>query len=162
MKKILLDLFLMLLLSFENAFGWEGVVKSISDGDTITIYPEFARETAVKVRLYGIDAPELKQEFGIESRECLKGLINDRVLKIETFGFDKYKRILGILYDGNGDDINQKMIQNGCAWVYAKYCKIPRCKDWVKDERKALQNKLGLWNGQEVTPPWKWRKMFKR
>ena len=66
------------------------VCTSVIDGDT------FKLETGVKVRLIGIDAPELSQPGGEESREYLAQLILNKGVTLET-GYedrDKYNHRL--------------------------------------------------------------------
>ena len=48
-----------------SAEQFTGKVVGISDGDTINVLRE---GKAVKVRLYGIDAPEKAQAFGTQAR----------------------------------------------------------------------------------------------
>ena len=58
-----------------------GIVVDVHDGDTLTIK---SGATRTKVRLAGIDAPELNQFFGVESRNSLRSLaINKEVQKID-------------------------------------------------------------------------------
>lgn len=45
------------------------------------------------------------------------------------------------------------MVLNGYAWAYVKYSKI-----YVDQEKLARENKLGLWQSSDPTPPWVWRK----
>ena len=105
-----------------------------------------------KVRLYGIDAPEKKQDYGQKSRKFLASLIAGQVVEVEPKGKDRYKRTLGIIYY-KGQDINAQMVKNGYAWAYVKYSKI-----YVDQEKTARKNKLGLWQSSDPTPPWEWRK----
>lgn len=105
-----------------------------------------------KVRLYGIDAPELKQPYGKKSKQFLASLIAGQVVEVESKGKDRYKRTLGIIHH-KGQDINAQMVLNGYAWAYAKYSII-----YVDHERLARENKRGLWQSSDPTPPWEWRK----
>ena len=51
-------------------------INSIHDGDTINITTHNNKK--VKIRLYGIDAPELKQPFGEQSQLCLEEMIKNQ------------------------------------------------------------------------------------
>ena len=108
----------------------------------------------------GIDAPEMKQPFGFESRQCLANLINNQLVQIISFGEDRYKRILAkILIEKI--DINLAMIKNGCAWFYRRYKNTLDIDDQVmydKAEIFAIENKKGLFSNQEAEAPWVWRK----
>lgn len=98
-------------------FALSGKVISTHDGDTITI---LQNKEQTKVRLYGIDAPEKKQDYGQRSKQFLASLIAGQVVEVEPKGKDRYKRTLGIIYY-KGQDINAQMVLNGYAWAYVKY-----------------------------------------
>ena len=130
-------------------FALSGKVVSIHDGDTITI---LQNKTQIKVRLFGVDAPELKQPYGKKSKQFLANLIAGKVVEVEENGKDRYKRTIGTVYL-NGVDINAQMVANGYAWAYRKFS-----KKYTAHESKAKSQKLGLWRDKEPTPPWEWRK----
>lgn len=144
MKSILL-----LAMLYASLFAFNGKVVSIHDGDTITI---LQGKQQIKVRLFGIDAPELKQPYGKKSKQFLASLIAGQVVEVEPKGKDRYKRTLGIIYY-KWQDINVQMVLNGYAWAYEKYSRI-----YVDQEKLAREKKLGLWQSSDPTPPWEWRK----
>ena len=144
MKSILL-----LAMLYASLFAFNGKVVSIHDGDTITV---LSGKEQTKVRLFGIDAPELKQPYGKKSKQFLASLIAGQVVEVEPKGKDKYKRTLGIIHY-KGQDINAQMVLNGYAWAYVKYSRM-----YVDHESAARKNKLGLWQSSNPTPPWQWRK----
>ena len=130
-------------------FALSGKVVSIHDGDTITI---LQGKQQIKVRLFGIDAPESEQPYGKKSKQFLANLIAGEVVEVEPKGKDRYKRTLGIIHH-KGQDINAQMVLNGYAWAYVKYSRI-----YVDQEKTAREKKLGLWQSSNPTPPWEWRK----
>lgn len=130
-------------------FALSGKVISTHDGDTITV---LSGKEQTKVRLYGIDAPEKKQDYGQKSKQFLASLIAGQVVEVEPKGKDRYKRTLGIIHH-KGQDINAQMVLNGYAWAYVKYSRI-----YVDQEKTARENKRGLWQSSNPTPPWEWRK----
>jgi endonuclease YncB( thermonuclease family) len=71
-----------------------GTVIDVHDGDSIRLATPQGR---VKVRLLHIDAPELEQANGIESRENLRALSWDKVAAVTTHGCDMYGITLGIV-----------------------------------------------------------------
>lgn len=144
MKSILL-----LAMLYTSLFAFNGKVVSIHDGDTITV---LQNKQKIKVRLFGIDAPEKKQDYGQRSKQFLASLIAGQVVEVEPKGKDRYKRTLGIIYH-KGQDINAQMVLNGYAWAYVKYSRI-----YVDQEKLARENKRGLWQSSNPTPPWEWRK----
>ena len=138
-----------LISSFSNANNLK-----IIDGDTIHI-------GKIKYRLYGIDAPEIKQECkrnnkkylcGVEATKFLQSLIkDDESISCVNKNIDRYKRIVAVCHYLN-EDLSKLMVRNGWAIAYRRYS-----KDYVDDENYAKENKLGIWNGQFIEP-YKWRK----
>jgi ATP-dependent hsl protease ATP-binding subunit hslU len=146
MRTKILALILFLPLSL---FAFSAKVIKISDGDTITV---LSGKEPTKVRLYGIDAPEKKQDYGQKSKQFLASLIAGQMVEVEPKGKDRYKRTLGIIYY-KGQDINAQMVLNGYAWAYVKYSRM-----YVDHESAARKNKRGLWQSNDPTPPWQLRK----
>ena len=144
MKSILL-----LAILYASLFAFVGKVISTHDGDTITV---LSGKEQTKVRLYGIDAPEKKQDYGQRSKQFLASLIAGQIVEVEPKGKDRYKRTLGIIHF-KGQDINAEIVLNGYAWAYVKYSRI-----YVDQEKTARENKRGLWQSSNPTPPWVWRK----
>lgn len=142
-------LFFAILAIASPLFALSGKVVSIHDGDTITV---LQNKQQIKVRLFGIDAPELKQPYGKKSKQFLANLIAGKVVEVEPKGKDRYKRTLGIIHF-KGQDINAQMALSGYAWAYVKYSRI-----YVDQEKLARENKRGLWQSSNPTPPWVWRK----
>lgn len=140
---------LFLVLATLSLLAHPAKVIKISDGDTITI---LQNKTQIKVRLYGIDAPELKQPYGKKSKQFLANLIVGEVVEVDENGKDRYKRTLGIIRYKD-QDINAQMVLNGYAWAYVKYSKI-----YVDQEKLAREKKRGLWQSSDPAPPWQWRK----
>lgn len=140
---------LLLIMLHVSLFAFSAKVIKISDGDTIVV---LSGKEQTKVRLYGIDAPEKKQDYGQKSRQFLASLIAGQIVEVEPKGKDRYKRTLGIIHY-KGQDINAQMVLNGYAWAYVKYSRI-----YVDQEKTARENKLGLWQSSNPTPPWEWRK----
>ena len=130
-------------------FALSGKVIKVSDGDTITV---LQGKQQVKVRLYGIDAPELKQPYGKKSKQFLANLIAGEVVEVEENGKDRYKRTIGTIYLDD-KDINAQMVENGYAWAYRKFS-----KKYAPQESGAKYQKLGLWRDEEPVPPWEWRR----
>ncbi len=128
-------------------------VTRVIDGDTV-ILSESGRS-----RLAGIDAPELKQLGGHESKEALKLLTNKKdiyCLKMNTA--DRYGRSLCELYVG-AYNINELMVIHGWAWDYKEYSHA-RYEDAMLD---AQINHRGIWyEGSNNTPPWKWRRLQRK
>lgn len=139
----------------------EGKVVSVHDGDTITLLDATHRQH--KIRLAGIDAPELSQAFGRVSRQHLADQVVGRTVVIEWSKRDKYQRLVGKILL-NGRDINITQIEAGLAWHYKKYAteQIPEDRQrYARAEEQARASRLDLWQYSHAVPPWDYRKTKK-
>ena len=123
-------------------------VKSVHDGDTFTLSDGQA------VRLWGVDAPELKQTHGTASRDALARLLTSGPVQLVPRGFDRYKRALAEV-TVNGSDVGTQLVRNGDAWHYQKYA--PKRDDLAKAQAEAKANKAGLWSDPAPVAPWDFR-----
>ena len=141
-------------------------IPKIIDGDTVYI-------NNYKIRLEGIDAPEMKQKCkkaklkissiigytfyedyycGKNSKESLTAKVKGSKIKCISFTKDRYKRYLAKCFKGK-INLNRWMVRNGYAIAYRRYS-----KEYIPDEDFAKENKLGLWQGKFLNPE-KWRKL---
>jgi micrococcal nuclease len=136
----------------------EGVIINVVDGDTVHLLNN--NQEKLKVRLHHIDAPELDQSYGKESKFVLEQLILDKKVTIISDKTDKYKRLLGVI-SLDEVDVNLEMIKAGAAWHFKKYAKFDQAQDQYQiyddNEHQAKLKKRGLWR-EKATPPWQWRK----
>lgn len=153
MKKINVLFFLFIISTLTLAFT--GKVVKVADGDTITV---LKGEEKVRVRFYGIDAPEKKQEYGIKSLDVLKKMIDGKVVEVKEKDKDQYGRVVGEVYF-EGKNLNTYMLENGHVWWYKQYSKNER--EYEAAEMKAKKERLGLWKENNPTPPWEFRKKNK-
>ena len=139
--------------------GWKGEVVKVPDGDTLHV--KKGRKT-VKVRLYGIDCPEKRQNFGRPATQFTTQRLLGKKVKVETVDTDRYGRTVGLVSIG-GKLINRELVRAGYAWIYPAYCKKqPLCNELSKLEEKARKRKAGLWRDKKPLPPWEWRKRNQR
>lgn len=147
---------LLFVTSFASAELLSGTVTSVHDGDTITLHTEAGTK---KIRLAGIDAPEIKQPYGIESRDALRQDVLNRTVTVDTTKLDKYGRSVGkVLIDD--EDINLKQVTRGLAWVYTGYIKELHQQDqllYIAAEKAANDARIALWSRLEPVSPWVWR-----
>lgn len=130
------------------------VIKKIIDGDTLDIN---GPDGEARVRLYGIDAPEIGQRYGQDAKNFLEVTAKSEDLQIDTMTQDHYGRVVGVLYI-DGRNINREMVKAGAAWVYRPFCRAEFCPEWVGLESDARINRRGLWYDQSPVPPWEWRR----
>jgi endonuclease YncB( thermonuclease family) len=115
------------------------------DGDTITVLDSANKQH--KIRLSGIDAPELGQAYGRASRDNLAEHVAGKAVSIEWNKQDKYGRVVGkVLLDGYDQCLEQ--VRSGFAWHYKKYEKEQTPEDrlsYTDAEQAVKQAKSGLW-----------------
>lgn len=123
-------------------------VQSIIDGDTVQVIGP--KDGYIKVRLLGIDAPEIDQPYGEEARDHLKNML-PREVKMMSDKLDQYGRYSALLYSisrGSGPiSYNEHMIRDGYATYEPNYGKIPNGRE---AQNYAKTNKLGMWRKGDI------------
>lgn len=125
----------------------------VLDGDTLDIEGR-------RVRLEGIDAPELGQSCrrrdqgawpcGIAAAKALESMIGNRDIDCSPAGVDKYGRTLGLCRSG-ALDLNREMVRVGLAWAFVKYS-----TSYVAVEAEARRAGTGVWQADN-DPAWVFR-----
>ena len=123
----------------------------VIDGDTVDV-------SGTRVRLEGIDAPELEQTCtdargqpwpcGRTAARELRSHLGSGELTCAPTGFDRYRRILAVC-SLSGSDVNAWMVRQGWALAYYSAAYRP-------EEAEAQAAKRGIWAGSFM-PPWDWR-----
>ncbi len=123
-------------------------VERISDGDTITAVTN--NQTKLRIRLMGIDAPEVPhgdkpgQPFGEEARDYLDHLIGGKTVRVDAYGPDEYKRVLAVVWDEQ-INVNLLLVAMGYAEVYrGAPCQV-YCQELEDAEAKARRDRVGMW-----------------
>jgi endonuclease YncB( thermonuclease family) len=133
-----------------------GKVVGVSDGDTITVLVD---RTPVKIRLFGIDCPETRQDFGRRAKSVTSELAFGKVVTIHPSRKDRYGRTVAYVILPDGRNLNHELVRRGVAWWYRKYA--PHDFVLSKLEAEARAAKIGLWSQPNPTPPWDWRRSSK-
>jgi micrococcal nuclease len=140
-------------ISTSAAKTFVGRVVGVIDGDTIRVTHDLK---SVKVRLYGIDCPEIKQAGGKAARALVRRLAFGRVLLIESKGKDRYKRVVGRVYLLSGNTLSRELVKAGRCWWYRKYAPDDQYLEELETEARA--DKRGVWADIDPVPPWEWRR----
>ncbi len=128
-------------------------IPQIVDADTINA-------DNVKIRLLGIDAPEMEQicldaqgkpwRCGLEARNALNRRAGGHLWTCRPSGSDRYGRTLASC-SVDGEDISSWLVRNGWALAFRRYSVT-----YIADEDFARQSEKGLWHGSFIAP-WEWR-----
>lgn len=150
---IVLILIFVLLLSSKaaNASDIPAVkqIVEVVDGNTLKV--STIEDDTFTVKLKGVDAPELGQEFAEESLNYLQKLITDKNVIVEYSGKDRWGNRLVYVTTKNGKSINQMMIKGGYGWVDRFFLKQV---DLMELQAVAQSKKIGLWNKDKPMEPW--------
>ena len=131
-----------------------GDVSYVPDGDTIHIEKNFKK---FKIRLYGIDCPEIRQLGGVSAKKRVKELISNKKVKVESKGYDRYGRVIGKVFVQGNIDLGLVLVSEGLCWWYKKYAKNNLVLSVA--ESNARKKKVGVWSLNKPLPPWEWRKL---
>lgn len=99
-----------------SAQPWPGVVTHVHDGDTLWVRPVNGGKPR-KLRIDGIDAPEICQAWGLQSRDALMARLLNQSVLVQTRRKDSYDRTLATL-KFRGEDVGDWMVTRGYAWSY--------------------------------------------
>jgi endonuclease YncB( thermonuclease family) len=130
------------------------LVRAVVDGDTIEV------TTYGRVRLLGIDAPEIGRgfdtsaPFGREARDRLTALVLHRWIRLEQEGpaLDAYNRRLAYLMTEDGVFVNATLVREGLARVSARL-PLTRLDELKRAEAEAQAFRRGMWGSTPQIPP---------
>ncbi|NVO32410.1 thermonuclease family protein [Hymenobacter lapidiphilus] len=147
-----------------------GSVRRVLDADT---YEVLLPAGLVRVRLLGVDAPELSQPFGRRAADSVVGLLRGRVLKVERLGVDGYGRTLAGLrvgvalgplagpFERRWLRVDSILVARGLAWAYEPGQTAPTLAGL---QELARRKRRGLWKcgPTTVVRPGVWRALNKQ
>ncbi|HEX4824575.1 MAG TPA: thermonuclease family protein [Candidatus Polarisedimenticolaceae bacterium] len=126
-------------------------VVSVHDGDTITVKTDGRTE---KVRLVGIDTPELDDERdayrdeAVAAREFVRLRLKGKSISLERDGHqgdrDDYGRLLRYVILPDGTDFNDELVRKGYARVYDRFSFTMKSQ-FKRSEAEAKREHIGVW-----------------
>ena len=130
-------------------------VTRVSDGDSL-------RSGKLRIRLFGIDAPEKNQQCtnadgakwacGETAQKMLESLVAKApYLQCDLIDTDRYGRAVMRCFVEK-IDLGAALVRAGLALAYRQYSST-----YGADEDSAKTAKLGMWAGS-FTAPWTWRR----
>lgn len=133
--------------------GQPARVVRVVDGDTLWL--ESGRGTLLKLRLQGLDAPEICQAWGPEARDALHALVAGRTVWVRTRGRDDWGRRLGRIQDDDGHDLGAQLVAAGHAWSH-RWRGQPG--PYAAQEQAARARRLGLHADPDAQHPREFRR----
>ena len=96
---------------------WSGYIRNVVDGDTVDV--SFSIYGIQRVRLVGINRPEIGEEGYEEAKEFVNSMCIGEEFKLDVDDmerYDLYYRILGVVYV-NDTNLNEKIVREGYAEI---------------------------------------------
>jgi endonuclease YncB( thermonuclease family) len=135
-------------------------VLRVADGDTLTA--ETGNGTKLRIRLLGIDAPEVShngkpgQPYGRAATDYLEKLVDRKTVRVEAYGRDQHNRVLAVLWV-DSRNVNVEMVRVGLAELYrGTRCQV-YCSELQHAEREAQQGRVGMWSQARPESPREFR-----
>ena len=132
---------------------WSARVVRVIDGNTIEILT--SDNETYSVSLKDIDCPEIEQQFGLEAKKLTEKILLKKKVTVIVRGKDRWGIRLVSIILGNGKDINAELLKKGYAWHNSR---LSSNKSLKSLEANAKENKIGLWESDNPTPPWVFRR----
>jgi endonuclease YncB( thermonuclease family) len=141
---------------------YDARVVAVLDGNTLDVRNVTTGQQSY-VRLRAVDAPELRQPYGTQSREHLSSLVAGKNVRVEFKGTDRMGTVEGrVVLDG--EDINLAQLDAGLAWFHIAYTNElsdEQKRLYQETERDARAAGRGLWQDAAPTAPWVYRTAHK-
>jgi micrococcal nuclease len=125
-------------------------VIKIFDGDTVSVLVDGKQE---KVRLIGIDAPEMGQKpWGENAKSYLETLLSSSAGKIkleyDIETRDQYGRLLAYMWTQDNRHVNLLMLENGYAMLYTFPPNVKHVEEFRAAQTKAREKEIGIWGSR--------------
>ena len=129
-----------------------GTVISVIDGNTVEV--SNGEKEKHKLLLFGIDSPELGQEYGDQAKEFLKKLMLNKTVTIQFKGKDRLGNYLAVVMVNGVVDPRVELLKEGLAWTEETNPLME-----LESYRTIAQEKgLGLWEQKNPMAPWTYRR----
>ena len=151
--RYLLLLVLFLTGSVQARETFVGQVSYVTDGDTLWVQPD-SGGAARKLRMLGVDAPEICQSGGKAARDMLAQLALQRRVTVKVSYYDRYGRGLATVAL-DGQDLGARMVRAGQAWSYGWR---GRPGLYAAEEAQARQSRSGVFAAAHPESPRTFRK----
>lgn len=149
--------------NYNPSGSYSARVERVIDGDTFEIAaappvigpPAIVVQQLLKVRLYGIDAPERNQPGGPQATTFLTRWMGKQNVTVYPMGTDMYGRLIARVVTDRSKDVSLELAYTGNAWWYTSTA--PGATDIRDAELTARAGKKALWSAASPIEPWRWR-----
>ena len=125
----------------------EALVSQVIDGDTLIL------EGGLRVRLLGIDAPEMEREgrpaefLAHKAKAALTDLTRGQRLRLEydQLRYDHYGRLLAYLFSPDNTLVNAELVRQGLALVYFHPPNVRYRDTLLAAQQEAMSAQRGVW-----------------
>ena len=145
-------------------------VTYAADGDTIDIDIPDGHRAVTRIRLWGVDCPEIAHKdgeedayFGREATQFVRDAIVGRRIRLALDPSrrprDRFGRLLAYVYLVDaGEMLNELLIRRGLAYADRRFAHVFKHR-FVAIEKRAIKQQIGLWAGvqPEQMPAWRQR-----
>lgn len=139
-----------------------GKVVSVTDGDTAVVAT--AQGKTLRIRFYGVDAPERAnddwpaQAFSADASAFMRKLIMDRAVTVRLTGEQTHGREVGEVFV-DGRSASRELVRSGLGWWNERHAREDL--DLERLEQAARDARRGLWQGKRPKPPWEYRQQHR-
>ena len=140
----------------------QGKIERVVDGDTVVFVS--ATGQRIRLRLAGIDAPEMAMPYGDLAKNMLIQLVGAEEVTVYASKLDRFGRAIAKVI-AKDRDVNLALINQGLAWHYKRYAHEQTSSDadaYAQTENEARAREAGLWKETRPVPPWAYRACRKK
>ncbi len=150
MKIFLITLLLSATVYTVEANTVRGKVVSVVDGNTLEVIS--AEDEMYRIVLVGIDCPEPGQPYAEEAKKFLEETILRKSIDVKLLGKDRWGNYLGEII--TEVEVSAELVKRGLAW-----CNEKNAPESLKAlEEQAREQRIGLWQEENPTAPWVYRR----
>lgn len=132
--------------SIDDTPGEVVTVARVLDGDSLVVSIDGME---AEVRLLGINSPERRECFAQQAKDRTISLAAGQI-RLEQEGEDRFGRLLGYAFSGDGSLINRQLIDEGLALALS--IDHPRRSEFKAAEEAARENDRGRWQTEACGP----------
>lgn len=132
-------------------------MRAVAEGNTLVVSEDRSGDKHnFVIRFYGIGIPAMQQPFGPQAHAELARLLTPGTKLLITTVNEDNSGVINALVQLDDHSINNRLVDEGLAWVDRSTCKAFFCRRWHIQESLAIRDKKGLWSLNIPTPPWQW------